>query len=107
MQNTSNSVTEWKDLEGGRGREWTEPNSAVIIRAETAVHRVTAVGRGERSILKLLYTSTDEKLAAFHENWARTGLPAHPDVPGRKGWPQLRPINWGHLGGGGAKRSAG
>jgi len=102
LENTSNSVTEWKDLEGGRGREWTEPNSAVIIRAETAVHRVTAVGRGERSILKLLYTSTDEKLAAFHENWARTGLPAHPDAPRiTKGRPPLRPINWGRLGGGG------
>ena len=119
LENTSNSVTEWKDLEGGRGREWTEPNSAVIIRAETAVHRVTAVGRGERSILKLLYTSTDEKLDAFHENWARTGLPALPDAPQTprkaKGRPPLRPINWGRLGGGAGrgpgkgagKRSAG
>ena len=64
---------------------------------------MTAVGRGERSILKLLYTSTDEKLAAFHENWARTGLPAHPDAPPRitKGRPPLRPINWGRLGEGG------
>ena len=99
LENTSNSYTEWKDLEGGRRREWTEPNSAIIIQAETALHRVTAIGRGERSILKLLYTSTDEKLAAFHENWARTGLPplpAHPDAP-PKGRSPLRPINWGRL----------
>lgn len=33
-------------------REWTEPNSLLLIRADAALHRVLPVKRGERSILK-------------------------------------------------------
>ena len=41
----------------------TEPNSAIIVRAGQLgpPHRVTPSRRGERWILKLVYTSTNER----------------------------------------------
>ena len=64
VTNTSDALTEWR--EGGlRVGEWTEPNSLLIVRAESALHRVTPVRKGERSILKVVYTCSDAKLPAF------------------------------------------
>ena len=65
--NSSDSHTEWKLPSGALVREWTEPNSMLVIEAEGAEHQVTRLQRGERTIIKCVYTSTDETTAAFDE----------------------------------------
>ena len=67
LENTSDSETEWIDARGERHAQWTAPNSALIVSAgdEGPLHRVTPLRRGERTILKLCYTSTDEKCDDF------------------------------------------
>lgn len=72
VSNTSDSVTEWRDIEGISHREWTEPNSLIVVRAEAVLHRVLPVTRGERAILKVVFTSTTSRVAAYTENLART-----------------------------------
>ena len=63
LDNDSDSRTEWVDPTGERHSVQTEPNSAIIVRAGQLgpPHRVTPSRRGERWILKLVYTSTNER----------------------------------------------
>ena len=69
VTNTSDSTTEWEDERTGtRYGGWTEPNSVIIVRAEGAPHRVTAVTKGERSIIKFVLTQTLEKTDDFFDN---------------------------------------
>lgn len=69
VTNTSDSTTEWEDERTGtRYGGWTEPNSVIIVRADGAPHRVTAVSKGERSIIKFVLTQTLEKTDDFFEN---------------------------------------
>ena len=39
VDNTSDSMTEWKDSKGGMHQQWTEPNSMLVIIAEGCDHR--------------------------------------------------------------------
>ena len=58
LDNTSDSVTEWTDATGELHSEWTPPNSALLVRAGGARHRVQPLRRGERTILKMVWCET-------------------------------------------------
>tara|TARA_R110001632_G_scaffold192803_3_gene313657 strand:+ start:2643 stop:3149 length:507 start_codon:yes stop_codon:yes gene_type:complete len=55
-ENTSDSRTEWIDpITKKLYSLSTEPNSALIVRAQTVLHHVTPITQGERKILKFAY----------------------------------------------------
>ena len=71
LDNTSDSRTEWTDANGDPFDVWTSPNTALLVRGgETgAPHRVTPLKRGERTILKMVWTVPDSTpLPAFFEH---------------------------------------
>lgn len=62
LLNTSDSRTRWTTdyVQVSRGRYsevWTTPNSALLLRANGAVHMVTEVTKGSRVIAKAVFTS--------------------------------------------------
>jgi len=69
IHNSSDSRTEWKDMYTGKKR-WiqTEPNSVLIVQAGSVEHRVTPVTKGERSIVKFAYSTTNEKTIGYYDN---------------------------------------
>jgi hypothetical protein len=67
VSNSSDSYTEWMDEEGEYHQEWTQPNSLLLVQAAGFSHRVTPIRRGERSILKLIMTSTHTTLPLFDD----------------------------------------
>ena len=58
LDNDTDSQTEWIDAEGEHHALWTAPNTALLVRAGDtgAAHRVTPLRRGERTILKMVWT---------------------------------------------------
>ena len=50
LENSSDSQTEWLDASGELHAEWTPPNSALLVRAGGARHRVRPLKRGERRL---------------------------------------------------------
>ena len=60
IRNNTLSRTEWKDSKGILHSLWTEPNSLLLVRADGYEHHVTTPLKGEREILKLIYTQTDQ-----------------------------------------------
>lgn len=56
VNNNSDSVTEW--IDDNIKRQWTEPNSLLLVKAQGDYHHVTPVNRGMREILKLIYTQS-------------------------------------------------
>ena len=68
VENTSDSATEWIDGGGCVHSEWTEPNSLIVIQAEGLLHRATHVSRGERVILKAIWTKSLKRDVKFEEN---------------------------------------
>ena len=46
----------------------TEPNSVLIVQAGSVEHRVTPVTKGERSIVKFAYSTTNEKTIDYYNN---------------------------------------
>lgn len=70
IDNTSDSYTEW---EGGDAEDrhsfWTPPNSALLVRAGPtgARHRVRTLQRGERTIIKMVFSAPgSERLPEFY-----------------------------------------
>jgi len=63
--NFSDSNTEWINRNGELRTEWTEPNSLLLVRSQSALHRVSKIRRGERGILKLVYTTTHERSNSY------------------------------------------
>ena len=51
LDNSGDSVTEWIEADGTLRSAWTPPNSALLVRAAGARHRVTHLRRGERAHL--------------------------------------------------------
>ena len=83
VTNTSDALTEWR--EGGlRVGEWTEPNSLLIVRAESALHRVTPRTGTARYSLPYFFNPTYETDYAPLPGSVVAG-----DVP------HYRTINWG------------
>lgn len=69
IDNTSDAKFQWYDHRLKKIREiQTEPNSAVVIRAEDVEHRVVGSTKGSRSILKFVFTKTLEKTLNFFDN---------------------------------------
>ncbi|KAL1522943.1 hypothetical protein AB1Y20_017907 [Prymnesium parvum] len=68
VDNDSDSFTEWIDAQNCTSSVWTVPNSLLAIRAGATgpTHRVTPVTRGQRTILKFVYTTGGEKLPDFY-----------------------------------------
>jgi hypothetical protein len=55
VENTSDSVTLYKDFFGRTHRQWTEPGSLVVVRAGGVRHSVTAATTGQRTIVKFVF----------------------------------------------------
>ena len=55
VENTSDSVTLYKDFFGRTHRQWTEPGSLVVVRAGGVEHAVTAATTGRRTIVKFVF----------------------------------------------------
>ncbi|GBF92315.1 hypothetical protein Rsub_05517 [Raphidocelis subcapitata] len=71
VENSSDSVTQWRDETGALWEQATDANSLLAVLAEAWDHRVTPARRGSRAIIKLIYTSSGTKLPAFHANLSR------------------------------------
>jgi len=60
IQNNSKSMTKWNDGNGVEQKVWTKPNSLLVVKADNYYHYVTPPIIGEREILKLIYTQTNQ-----------------------------------------------
>lgn len=59
IHNNSDSQTKWFDENNKENSIWTKPNSMLIVKADALKHMVTPITIGTRSILKLIYTQSD------------------------------------------------
>ena len=59
IHNNSDSHTKWFDENNKENSIWTKPNSMLIVKADALKHMVTPITIGTRSILKLIYTQSD------------------------------------------------
>ena len=71
IDNQSSSMTQWKDEKGKIDEIWTEPNSLLVVKAQGYEHHVTPPLSGEREILKLIYTQTNNVNANYHKEMKR------------------------------------
>ena len=71
IRNKSNSLTKWKDNKGKLHSKWTEPNSLMIVKAQGYEHFVTPPEIGEREILKLIYTQTNQTNQNYEKEMKR------------------------------------
>ena len=71
IDNQSSSMTQWKDETGKIHEVWTEPNSLLVVKAHGYEHHVTPPLSGEREILKLIYTQTNNVNANYHKEMLR------------------------------------
>ena len=71
IRNTSKSVTEWVDKDDKTQSLWTEPNSLLIVKAQGYPHHVTPLVKGNREILKLIYTQTHKTNESYDEEMKR------------------------------------
>jgi hypothetical protein len=55
IDNTSDSLTQYKDRYGVVHSIWTEPNSLLVVLAGDINHRVTTLNTGYRTIIKYAY----------------------------------------------------
>ena len=69
VNNNSDSVTEW--IDDSRKRQWTEPNSLLLVKAQGDYHSVTPVNQGSREILKLIYTQSKTPNENFYKELGR------------------------------------
>lgn len=71
IHNVSDSLTKWIDDDGKEHSIWTKPNSILIVKAQGLKHMVTPVNNGTRSILKLIYTQSENKNENYHNEIKR------------------------------------
>ena len=71
ITNNSESKTQWEDGFGNRHELWTKPNSLLIVKAQGYKHHVTPPISGEREILKLIYTQTNDVNSNYHKEIER------------------------------------
>ena len=57
ITNTSDSYTYWINLL--LYKIWTKPNSLLLIKANSVLHKVSKLNYGNRSIFKIIYTQSD------------------------------------------------
>tara|TARA_B100001094_G_C18189482_1_gene806134 strand:+ start:814 stop:1425 length:612 start_codon:yes stop_codon:yes gene_type:complete len=58
LKNSSDSYTNYIDDDGNINSIWTEPNSILIIKADSNYHSVSKLNKGKRDILKLIYSQS-------------------------------------------------
>jgi len=71
VENSSDSVTQWRDECGRVHERATDANSLLAVLAEAWDHRVTPVRRGDRAIIKFAMTTSRVQLPAFKANLER------------------------------------
>ena len=71
INNESNSFTEWIDFDGRLHTQWTGPNSLLLVKAKGYKHHVSPTIDGERHILKLIYTQSNEENSNYHKELER------------------------------------
>ncbi len=59
IDNDSDSYTKWYDYNGNKHNIYTKPNSLLIVKADGNIHCVSELTKGTRSILKLIYTQSN------------------------------------------------
>ncbi|KAI8467807.1 MAG: hypothetical protein J3K34DRAFT_460202 [Monoraphidium minutum] len=71
VENSSDSVTQWRDDAGELLEARTDPNSLLAVLAEAWDHRVTPARAGSRAIIKFAMTSSRGRLPSFQANLDR------------------------------------
>lgn len=71
ITNESQSKTQWKDKNGNLKGIWTKPNSLLVVKAQGYEHHVTPPIIGEREILKLIYTQSENVNQNYHNEMKR------------------------------------
>lgn len=65
IENESDSKTCWFDKKNHLVEQKTKPNSLIIVKADTIEHYVSPINKGYRTILKFLFTKSENKLMSF------------------------------------------
>ena len=60
IENETDSYTNWYSYLGWNNKIYTKPNSLIIVKAQENIHCVSPITKGYRTILKLIYTQTNE-----------------------------------------------
>lgn len=71
IRNKSSSYTKWIDDDGKLHKKWTKPNSMLIVKALGYEHSVTPPKTGEREILKMIYTQSDNPNDNYYREISR------------------------------------
>ena len=68
VHNSSDSRLLWLDQQVNKYTIKSKPNSVTIVKPNTAVHKVTPLNKGYRTILKFIYSFGKEKYSKNYEN---------------------------------------
>jgi hypothetical protein len=60
INNTSDSYTTWYSYNKEEHKIYTKPNSLLLVKAKGNRHCVSPINKGERSIMKYIYTQSDK-----------------------------------------------
>ena len=67
INNTSDSYTTWYSYNNKEYKIYTKPNSLLLVKAKGNRHCVSPINKGNRSIIKYIYTQTDK----YNNNYIR------------------------------------
>jgi hypothetical protein len=67
INNTSDSYTTWYSYNKEERRIYTKPNSLLLVKAKGNRHCVSPINKGERSIIKYIYTQSNR----YNSNYLR------------------------------------
>ena len=67
INNTSDSYTTWYSYNKEERRIYTKPNSLLLVKAKGNRHCVSPINKGERSIMKYIYSQSD----TYNDNYLR------------------------------------
>ena len=67
INNTSDSYTTWYSYNKEEHKIYTKPNSLLLVKAKGNRHCVSPINKGERTIMKYIYTQSDK----YNDNYVR------------------------------------
>jgi len=67
INNTSDSYTTWYSYNNKEHKIYTKPNSLLLVKAKGNRHCVSPINKGERTIMKYIYTQSDK----YNDNYLR------------------------------------
>jgi hypothetical protein len=67
INNTSDSFTTWYSYNNEEYKIYTKPNSLLLVKAKGNRHCVSPINKGERTIMKYIYTQSD----TYNDNYLR------------------------------------